>query len=68
MDRVWWKVLDYCGLVLKLGGPMASEKPAFPYQLGGPGQVAKLFLRLGFLIYKILMVFFPPKSAVRRSK
>ena len=21
---------------------MASEKPAFPYQVGGPGQVAKL--------------------------
>ena len=47
---------------------MASEKPALLYQLGGPGQVAKLFLRLGFLIYKILMVFFPPKSAIRRSK
>ena len=46
---------------------MASEKPAFPYQVGGPGKWLN-FLKLSFLIYKILMVFFPPKSAIRRSK
>ena len=53
--------IDRCGLELEPGSQMLSEhpgSPSFPYQLGGPGQVASLLLRLGFLIYRILIVLF----------